>query len=180
MSYLSASEITSAIRNRLTTVSSPTCGFTGATGLTGPTGPAGTPGGPTGPLGFTGSTGSTGPTGVTGSIGPTGSPGALPGAGKITVYTNSATVPSPLATIPINFLGNVVTGSGIFNYSESGNNNTSISFYIVKNPSQNIPLNSHTNGATYQIVGLGSNTLINISPVTSGAIWSATLFWFNS
>ena len=174
MAYLAASDITNAIRNRLTTASSPTCGFTGSTGITGATGPPGTPGGPTGPTGLTGATGTTGSTGPTGETGPDYS------GGKIAVYGATGTVPNPLATIPINFLGNVTTGSGIFNYSESGINNTSISFYIVKNPSQNIPFNNHTNGASYAIVGLGSSTLIDISPVTSDAFWSATLVWFNS
>ena len=69
MAYLAASEITYAIRNRLTTAAAPVCGLTGVTGPTGPVGPIGPPNGPTG------ASGEMGPTGASGNIGPTGAPG---------------------------------------------------------------------------------------------------------
>ena len=61
MAYLAASEITYAIRNRLTSAAAPVCGLTGVTGPTGPVGPTGPPNGPTG---ASGNIGPTGPAGI--------------------------------------------------------------------------------------------------------------------
>ena len=173
MAYLAASEITNAIRNRLTTTASPSCGFTGPPGITGATGAPGTPGGPTGPTGISGATGSTGATGFTG---PT---GQLPGAGKMVVYGQTGTTDGVPSIIVLRGIANIIGGSGILNYVEIKPTITDyISFTFIK-PSQVSHVITGTNnaGATYNIYG-SPDYRVEIQPASTNTPWSATFIGF--